>query len=74
MKTNYKGYDIKVNREKNYSPQGEAIYYSVARKSDGLVIIASFTQAEDPLKKVMEAMKERVDSFIETEGVMNGMV
>ena len=67
MKADYRGYEIVVTRA--YSLGGSLnCYFSVFRKEDGLTVIDSFTSGEDPVSDMVEAMKRRVDEFIESRG------
>jgi hypothetical protein len=67
MKTNYKGYEIEVVREECMAGY-DLVYYSVYRISDGLEVIADFTETADTVPFLIKCMKDRVDEFIETEG------
>lgn len=67
MKSNYKGYEIIVERDNSMSGY-DAIFYSVFRKADGLEIICNQTYSDDTVYTIFQGMKDRVDEFIETKG------
>lgn len=67
MKVKYKGFQIEVNRETSLAGY-KMIYFRVFRISDGLFIVDDFEDSIDSLKTYVEAMKQRVDEFIETKG------
>jgi len=67
MKTMYRGYEIDVTREKCLGGWNQ-LYFSVYRVSDGLEVIADFSESEDTVREMTGYMKERVDEFIASKG------
>jgi len=67
MKTSYKGYEIRVVRERCLAGYS-LIYYDVFRDVDGLHVIGDFTESEDTIRTITKDLKQRVDEFIETKG------
>ena len=63
----YHGYIICVDKETGLTS------YSVYRESDMWEIICDFTYSEDSVKSIVNNMKQRVDQFIKTRGLSEGL-
>ena len=67
MQKEYRGYEIRVAKEKALGGWNNA-YLSVFRLSDGLEVICEISSPLDRSEFLIECMERRIDEFIETEG------
>jgi len=63
-KSNYRGHTIEVSRERCMGGW-MMTYIAIVRNCDGFIVEDTPTYAEDPLDKLVEYMKKRIDSEIE---------
>ncbi len=63
MKTNYKGFEINVYREKCLAGY-DLLYYSIFRESDGYELTSGYSEGDDTIKDFISYMKENVDDYL----------
>ena len=59
--SNYKGFEINVNREKCLAGY-DLIYYSIYRLSDGLEVTSGFDDNYVTVRNVLQDMKDFIDN------------
>jgi hypothetical protein len=64
MKVVYRGFRLEAKREM-CNADYPLVYYSAYRISGGLGIIDSFTETDDPLPIVIEALKKHVNDYLD---------
>lgn len=61
MTTEYKGYEIKAEREECMAGY-ELLYFSIYRIKDGFECLSSFEDSAETIEDKIEELKERIDN------------
>lgn len=62
MKTNYRGFEIDVHKDKCMGGW-EQLYFTVMRLEDGWFMIDGFSEGNDTVKEFIQDMKNQVDNY-----------